>query len=514
MRRSWTLYASLILLVVCANRVSGQTPDSAMVPPTPTVSVTLQEALDQARVNSPIYRQALNNAGPAGWAVRNAYGNLLPAADVSSGLRYTGSGEVNRGQGLTTTTSALLESNWFAGLSYQLDGSRIIGPSQEKANQKATDKEIENEAVTLRYNITTQYLIGAATSAQVLVSRQQVERNQSFLDLAQARFRVGQGTLIEVRQAEVQKSAADVQLLRDQQAENEAKLELFRQMGVIPPVPVEQIALTDSFPVTEPTLQLEDLLQMAAEENPALRALRYRESAASAGVKSAKSAFLPTLQAQAGWGGFTQRETDENLLISQSTAGAMGSASSCISNDSIRVGAGLAPLSTPAGCNASAGLNSAGTALSPQAHQELIDLNNKFPFGFTKQPFGMNLTISLPIFTGFGRSLRLAQAREFEDDAAENVRAAGLRIQFEVNARYLGLQTAYKAIGAQATSREAARDQLRLAEDRYRLGSGSSLEVTDAQNAVQRAEGDYIAAVFAYHRALTILELAVGRPLR
>jgi outer membrane protein TolC len=76
------------------------------------------------------------------------------------------------------------------------------------------------------------------------------------------------------------------------------------------------------------------------------------------------------------------------------------------------------------------------------------------------------------------------------------------------------LLSAYQAIAVQTKSREAARDQLRLAQDRYRLGSGTSLEVSDAQNAVQRAEGDYVNAVYVYHKSLTALEAAVGRPLR
>jgi outer membrane protein len=83
-----------------------------------------------------------------------------------------------------------------------------------------------------------------------------------------------------------------------------------------------------------------------------------------------------------------------------------------------------------------------------------------------------------------------------------------------VHARDLGLQTSYQAIGVQAANREAARDQLRLAQDRYRLGAGTSLEVSDAQNAVQRAEGDYVNAIYDYHKAIAALEAAVGRPLR
>ena len=44
----------------------------------PTVTLSLQEALQQARANSPTYRQSLNDAGPAKWGVRNAYGSRLP----------------------------------------------------------------------------------------------------------------------------------------------------------------------------------------------------------------------------------------------------------------------------------------------------------------------------------------------------------------------------------------------------------------------------------------------------
>ena len=84
----------------------------------------------------------------------------------------------------------------------------------------------------------------------------------------------------------------------------------------------------------------------------------------------------------------------------------------------------------------------------------------------------------------------------------------------EARDRWLGLQTSYQAIAVQAANRDAARDQLRLAQDRYRLGAGTSLEVSDAQNAVQRAEGDYVNAVYDYHKAVAALEAAVGRPLR
>jgi outer membrane protein len=153
-------------------------------------------------------------------------------------------------------------------------------------------------------------------------------------------------------------------------------------------------------------------------------------------------------------------------------------------------------------------------ALLDPVAQQVRNQNGVFPFSYTGQPFGANLTISLPIFTGFSRSLRLSQARAQEGDVEEEVRARRLQVRTDVHSRYLALQTSYQAIGVQGTSREAARDQLRLAQDRYRVGAGTALEVSDAQAAVQQAEGDYVNAVYDYHKAIAALEAAVGRPLR
>jgi outer membrane protein len=478
--------------------------------PAPVVTLSLQEALQQARANSPTYRQTLNNAGPAKWGVRNAYGNLLPAVNVSSDLGYTGSGESNFGGGLTLPTSAFVTSGYNLSLQWQLNGRALTAPAEQKALQRATDEDISGAGVNLRAEIETQYLTTLQAGAQVAVARQQVVRNADFLKLANARYQVGQATLLDVRQAEVIKGQSDVALLRAVQSENEAKLELLRRMGVEPPAPVNQIALTDSFPVTAPAYALDSLLRLADEQNPALRSLQARRTAASYGVRSAKSEFLPTLSAQAGWSGFTQQFTDEDVLLNQSLAEAQSQASSCQSDNEVRAAVGLSTTD----CFAVAGLNDQGTALDPAMSQQIRATNDVFPFDYTRQPFQASLRISLPIFTGFGRSLRLSQARADEEDADESARARRLQVRSDVHARYLGLQTSYQAIGVQAANREAARDQLRLAQDRYRLGAGTSLEVSDAQNAVQRAEGDYVNAIYDYHKAITALEAAVGRPLR
>lgn len=503
---------ALLAFVWCLPATGTAQDTTVAARPAPTVTLSLDDALQQARANSPVYRQTLNDAGPAKWGVRNAYGNLLPQLNVSSDLGYIGSGQSNFGGGFIRPTSAFLTSGYNLGLVWQLDGRTLSGPGQQKALQHATDEDISGAGVTLRADIETQYLNTLQATAQVEVARQQVSRNADFLALAKARYQVGQATLLDVRQAEVIKGQSDVALLRALQTENEAKLDLLRRMGVEPPVPIGQIALSDSFPVTAPAFDLDSLLALADAQNPALRSLQARRSAATWNVRAAKAEFLPTLSMQAGWSGFTQQFTSNSLLLSQTLADAQVQAADCQYNNQVRGALSLG--GEVSNCFAAAGLNDGGGTLLDPVNRQIRDANNVFPFHYTGQPFQANLRVSLPIFTGFGRSLRVSQAKAQEDDADEDTRARRLQVRSDVHARYLGLQTSYQAIAVQSANRDAARDQLRLAQDRYRLGAGTSLEVSDAQNAVQRAEGDYVNSIYDYHKAVTALEAAVGRPLR
>ena len=490
------------------------------VRPAPTVGITLAEALEQARRNSPAYRQVLNDAGPARWGVRNAYASLLPSFDVGTSFGYVGSGQSTFGGSTFNQSSPSLTSGYSLQFNYQLSGAVLTAPAQQKAASRAVDEDITNSLELLRSDITVQYLTTLQAVAQTEVARQQVQRNTDFQELARARHQVGQATLLDVRQAEVLKGQSDVAMLRALQTENEAKLELFRRIGITPPVSPAEIALTDSFPVTEPTWERAQLLAMAVESNPSLRAVKAREESAAWGVRAAKSRFLPTLSFSASVSGFTQEFTNESILLTNRFGSAVGAAENCtFQNDLIGALPGGGIPGYPNGgriadCNAFAGLNPAGTALNDSIGTLITSRNDVFPFNYTKQPFQARVQISLPIFDNFTRNLQVSQAQVQRDDLAEGVRARALPVDAEVHSRWLGVQTAYQAIQVQALARDAARDQLRLAQDRYRLGTGSSLEVSDGQNSVSRAEGDYVNAVYEYHRAIALLEYAVGRPLR
>jgi outer membrane protein len=499
MRHVWIVAGLLVGPPLAA---AAQQPTTPTTPAQPA-ALSLADAIAVAREKNPAYRQAQNNRGPAAWGVRNAFSSLLiPTLTAAGGMSYTGPGsQTFLAQSFSQSVSTV-SSFYDLGLSWQLSGTTLSQPGLAKAQQRATDADIAGAENVLITGIKQQYLTVLQADAQADLAQKTLQRNEEFLKLAHARYGVGQATLIDVRQAQVARGQAEVGLLRAQTLVTVEKLRLFEQMGVTPPIDVAVVRLTDTFPVQTPAWQLPDLMTMAEQQNPALKALRAREDAAAWGQRATMSSYGPTVSVSAGWSGFTQQFTDiDPIRFSQQNAFA-GQYDECQDNNTIR-----ASVSLPArNCNVFIWGSTQDQALRAE--------NSVFPFNFTQQPFQARLTVTLPIFTNFAQELRVSDARAQHGDLEEAVRARGLAVQTEVSQAFLTLQTAFRTVGLQDTNRTAALEQLQLATERYRVGSGTFFELLDAQVAALRAESDAVNATYDYHKALALLEAAVGRSLR
>lgn len=468
--------------------------------------LSLADALAVARANNPGYRQTLNNRGPAAWSARNAVSAvILPSVNAAGGVGYTGSGQQNFLSSSFRQAVSTMSSYYDVGASWQLSGATLSQPGLARAQLRATDADIDGAARFLVASVTQQYLTVLQAQENAAVAARQVERNREFLKLAEARYAVGQATLIDVRQAQVGRGQAEVAALRAGNAVNLEKLRLFEQLGVSAPVDIGTVQLTDSFAVQAPTWQLEQLLRMAEQQNPSLQALRARERAASWGVKAATSAYGPSLSFTLGWSGFTQQFTDLDPIITGQQASFASQFLACQEDNIIRSNAGVATRD----CSVYD-----WNLVGAQTEAAIRSQNSVYPFDFTSQPFQANLRVSLPLFTNFSRTQRVSEARAAHGDLEESVRQRALAVQTEVSQGYLTLATLHQAIAIQDTNRTAAAEQLQLATERYRVGSGTFFDLLDAQLATQRAEFDYVNAIFDYHKALAALEAAVGQALR
>jgi outer membrane protein len=464
-------------------------------------TLSLAEALEIAKKNNPAYLQSVNGQTRAAAGVRAAYGTLLPSADVGFGASYREGRPQFFGGVAFGATSDVISSSWSLSANARLSYNTLNTIRRANAAMDAADADVEAALYVLNNNVTAQFLLALQLQARASLQDTLVAQQRLQLQLAQARAGVGAGTSLDVKRAEVGLGTQEVAALRARNQAVVARLQLFQQLGV--PMP-EGVELTANLPVAAPAMALGDLLQTARQVNPALRALQARERVADAGVRAARGEYTPTLSLSANVGGVAQQLQDVNVAIAQAQGSALSRRASCFTTDSMRVGAGMPSIS--AQCNA--------ITFGAAEEAAVRAGNNDFPFGFTRNPYSLSLNLSLPLFDGFGREQRLQEANAQRSDARYNLRRQELALTADVTAARTTLQAAFEAVSLQERNAATAREALQLAEERYRVGANTFVDLTTARAEYERAETDRIDAIYEFHRAFAALEAAVGRTLR
>ncbi len=469
-------------------------------------TLTLEEAIELARRNNPEFLIQSNDVSEAEWTVREAYGNLLPSASVGGGLAYQAGGQQRLGIFTSdelgfADTPGYLSSSYSLSLNYRLTGETLLRPRQAKANRSATTARIEAAGFQLAADVTRQYLAAVAARDGVMLARQELERADENLRLAEARVAVGASIGLDAKQAEVERGRAEVELLK---AENLLRTETLRLMEGIGIDVTDEVELTSAFNVFAPEWSREELVAAALDRHPQLRAQRAQERAAETNVKMARSQYLPSLDFSVGWSGYAREATDGDYLIQQYRDGINTQRDNCEFTNML-----VTRLNPPLPTE-----NCAAIVADPAREAEILANNNVFPFNMTREPWSASLRISLPIFNGFTRERQLETARVAAEDARLRLRAEELRIKTQVASAHQNLETAHRAVTLEERNRELAAEQLELARERYRVGAISFVDLVDAETRKSQADRAYLQAVYAFHEGLAALEAAVGRSLR
>jgi outer membrane protein len=140
--------------------------------------------------------------------------------------------------------------------------------------------------------------------------------------------------------------------------------------------------------------------------------------------------------------------------------------------------------------------------------------NNQFPFKFNRNPIGVSATLSLPIFNNYQREAQIEQAKVLRDNALYDVRNRNLQLTTEVTQAYLTLVTDARTVQLQEQNAAKATEELAFAEESYKVGAKTFLDVTIARGTYEQALIARVNAIYEYHKAFAALEGAVGRPLR
>ncbi len=486
------------------SNVSAQRADTIraqVVDTTGGPDLSLEQAMSIAQKNNPDHLQIVEARRTAVAKRRSAYGALLPRADAQLQGLYLGQGQTLLSGFQQANGSNSLQSSYFIGLTYNVGTSTFLNPKIEQANVRAADADVTNSVSVTRSQIAQDYFTVLGDQAKAQLEDSLIANAQTALQLAKAKLAVGSGISLDVSKAEVNLGTQEVAAIKAKNKVAIDRLTLFQHMGVQAP---QNSRLTTTFEVKAPTFTVDSVLALARADNPALQAARTRDESARLGIKAARGTYLPTLQLSTGVGGYTNQYTNSSFLVNQAASGVR----SCLVQDSVRVGAGLASQSAQCGS-----LNSDGTLPAAQA-AAIRSSNSAFPFGFTKQPFQLTATLSLPIFDNFQREQRVEESEAARNNALYAIRAQELKTTATVTSGYLTLQAQAQQVALQERTAVQAREALRLAEERYRVGLAPFLDVSDARSQFEQAESDRINAVYDFHKAFAALEAAVGRPLR
>ncbi len=497
-RRLIRLGLAILLALIPALLVAQEAP----------ATLTLEEAIELARAYNPDFRVRANDEVAADWQVRSAYAALLPSVNVSSGLTYQASGTPRFGifsgedVGIGRTPPSYF-SDYSIGLGLTLSGATFFNMAQQRANRAATEAGIDAAAYQLATDVTAQYLAVLRARDNVALAEAALESAEESKRLVDARMAVGEATRLEVTQAEVERGRAEVALVQAENTYASSKLQLMQQIGQ----PIDrEVELTSEFAVFEPTWSLAELQDAALRSHPQLISAQKAEDATVAAARAAKMSYLPTLRFSGGWSGFVRRIGDEQYLLDQARGSAQNAMENCQFWNTVASGLSNPLPGYPQDCSR--------FTLTPAQERAILSSNDAYPFNYDPNPASFGVDISLPIFNGFQREVDVQNARLAADDAKHRVRAEELARRTQVATQLMALQTAHRTVALEERNVAAATEQLELAQERYRLGAGSILELTQAQENRVRADQAHLAAIYGFHEALAGLEAAVGRRLR
>lgn len=314
-----------LLLAAALGLASALAPGGADAQAAGGDTLRLEEAVHTALYASPELRQAEARAAAAGAGQWDAWGRLMPSvslwSDFSSQgtLRRTGEDPITGGPVLlpdsliqfreTFQTRAGVNLNWTL-----LDGGQRFWQVR-RARRDADAGHAAADAALARVaaGVTIAYLDVLEAEAQWRVRSAEVERAHALAEAAQARFEVGDAPELDVLQARLAASDAELAMEEAQAAAETARLVLVEYLepdtdpdvALAPPAPASAIE----------RLSEDELRQCALNGSADLAASRARLEAARMGAAAWRWSVLPTVRFGVGWGRAEFGETREALTL-------------------------------------------------------------------------------------------------------------------------------------------------------------------------------------------------------
>ncbi|MFW2367692.1 MAG: TolC family protein [Desulforhopalus sp.] len=316
-----------------------------------------------------------------------------------------------------------------------------------RSNSGAADAQLQRQIQDIVFQVKVAYYNVLEKRRLIDVARESVKSFEQHLERANVYKRAGVRTQIDVINAEVELSNANMQLLRAQYNLKNARVQLEQVLGTKPnrgeyQLYSKEVQLDNIIQTMPPVPEhLDDLIAYAMEQRPDLLQLRRLMEAAEANLRSIKGDYWPAVSADANYNDY---DTDLSLY-----------------KDSWEVG----------------------------------------------------VVARWQLFSGFQTDGMVAEARGRLLENKALLEDTQLVVVREVTESYLQTDENRESVEIALQTLELAKENVLLAEKRYRSGANDVLEFNDAQLNLTRARAELVAIYYGYLSSLAGIEFAIGNNL-
>jgi TolC family type I secretion outer membrane protein len=316
-----------------------------------------------------------------------------------------------------------------------------------KLGTLSLERDAERVSQEVVLSVKQSYYALLAAKKLVEVAQKTVEQTESHLKQAEAFFRTGSKPRYDVTRAEVEVNNAKLGLINAKNGVRIRTISLNNAMGIDPGRSTE---IVEALPAVPALPSLEQAQVDAVNNRPDMKKTETDIEAAKSRVRAEQSYYLPTLSANAAY-------------------------------------------------NWATGSTEAGPFLGTTFKG---DVQNSWNAG---------IMLTLPLFQGGLTKGRVSEARanllalEAQRDMMKQ------SILLEVNQAFADLESASARVDVMEKTLQKARENLDIAQGRYKAGVGPYIEITDAQLSSVNSETDRIKALYDYHLAIAQLMKAMGR---
>jgi TolC family type I secretion outer membrane protein len=316
-----------------------------------------------------------------------------------------------------------------------------------KLGTLSLERDAERISQEVVLNVKQSYYTLLAAKKLVEVAQKTIEQTESHLKQAEAFFRSGSKPRYDVTRAEVEVNNANLGLINAKNGVRIRTIALNNSVGIDPGKATE---IVEELPAVPSLPTLEQAQIDALQNRPDMKRMEADIDAARSRVRAEQSNYLPTLSANAAYNW---------------------------ANGSTEMGPFL------------------GTTFKG-------DVQNSWNAG---------IFLTLPLFQGGLTRGRVSEARA--NLLALEARRDMMKqsILLEVNQAFADLESASARVDVMEKTLQKARENLDIAQGRYKAGVGPYIEITDAQLSSVNSETDHIKALYDYHLAIAQLLKAMGR---